>query len=65
MTKIVRSPYSVASRAMIMKLIRAGYLSHAKRRDAEAIETALAEVRKVSGNEFATFGGPDDPPPAA
>jgi hypothetical protein len=65
MSNILRSPYTVASRRMIANLIEAGYLKYAKRYEADAIESALAELRKVGKGVLAKINDGKDPTPAA
>jgi hypothetical protein len=65
MSNILRSPYTVASRGMIANLIEAGYLKYTKRHDADAIESALAELRKVGKGVLAKLTHENDPTPAA
>jgi hypothetical protein len=50
---------------MIGNLIEAGYLKYAKRHDADAIENALAELRKVRKGVLAKLTHENDPTPAA
>ena len=46
MNNFVRSPYRVASREMIAKLIKAGYLRPTQRDNADAITKAIAKMKQ-------------------
>ena len=45
MSNDVRSPYQAASRELIAKLVKAGYLRPALRHDADAITAAIARLK--------------------
>jgi hypothetical protein len=62
---VVRSPYCVASRQIIAKLIQAGYLQHSQRHDAEAVSSAIGRMRKGLGALFKNARDGDDSFPAA
>ena len=61
MNNIVQSPFRVASREMIAKLVRAGYLQSARRHDADAITQAIAQMKQ----DLRGGGTDDDGPNAA
>jgi hypothetical protein len=44
-SNFVRSPHRVASREMISKLIKAGYLKPTQRKHADAITEAIARMK--------------------
>ena len=46
MSNVSQSPYQAASREMIAKLIKAGYLQPALRNDADAITRAIAQMKQ-------------------
>jgi hypothetical protein len=46
MNNFVRPPYRVASREMIAKLIKAGYLRPTQRNNADAITKAIAKMKQ-------------------
>ena len=46
MSNVVRSPFQAASREMIAKLVKAGYLQPARRNDADAITRAIAQMKQ-------------------
>ena len=60
MSDVVRSPYQAASQELIAKLIKAGYLQPALCNDADAITTAIAQLK-----EDLRGGGDDEGPRAA
>ncbi len=57
MSKVIRSPFQAASREMIAKLVKAGYLLPALRHDADAITRAIAQMKQ----DLRGRGGDDDP----
>ena len=62
MSSMIQSPYQAASREMIAKLIKAGYLQPALRNDADAITLAIARMKQdLRGGG----GGNDDGRPVA
>ena len=61
MSDVIRSAYQAASREMIAKLIKAGYLQPALRHDADAITLAIAKMKQ----DLRGGGGNDDGPCAA
>jgi hypothetical protein len=61
MNKVVQSRFQVASSEVIAKLIRAGYLKHARRHDADAITKAIAQMKQ----DLRGRGTDDDGPNAA
>jgi hypothetical protein len=61
MSDVIRSAYQAASREMIAKLIKAGYLQPALRHDADAITLAIAKMKQ----DLRGGGGNDDGPVAA
>jgi hypothetical protein len=61
MNKVVQSPFQVASREMVAKLIKAGYLQPARRHDADAITKAIAQMKQ----DLRGGGTDDDGPNAA
>jgi hypothetical protein len=60
MNKVVQSPFRIPSSEMIAKLIKAGYLQPARRRDADAITRAIAQMKQDLRG-----GGTDDNGPNA
>jgi hypothetical protein len=62
---VIRSPYCVASRKVIGKLMDAGYLRRDRRHDAKAVETALNALRKYSAEFWSSLRGKDGEPPPA
>jgi hypothetical protein len=62
MSDVIRSAYQAASREMIAKLIKAGYLQPALRNDADAITLAIARMKQALRGGG---GGNDDGPVAA
>jgi hypothetical protein len=61
MNKVVPSPFQIASREMIAKLIKAGYLQPARRYYADAITRAIAQMKQ----DLRSGGTDDDGPNAA
>ena len=61
MSNVIQSPYQAASREMIAKLIKAGYLRPVLRNDADAITLAIARMKQ----DLRGAGGNDDGPAAA
>ena len=61
MRNVVHSPFEIASREMIAKLVRAGYLPPARRHDADAITKAIAQMKQ----DLRGGGTDDDGPNAA
>ncbi len=61
MNNVVQSPFRVASREMIAKLVRTGYLQPARRNDADAITQAIAQMKQ----DLRGGGTDDDGPNAA
>jgi len=61
MSDVIRSAYQAASREMIAKLIKAGYLPPALRNDADAITRAIARMKQ----DLRGGGGNEDGPAAA
>ena len=60
MNNVVQSPFRAASREMIAKLIRAGYLQPARRNDADAITLAIAQMKQdLRGLGTKTDDGPN------
>ena len=55
---VIRSPYQAASREMVDKLIRAGYLPPALGHDADAITAAIAQMKQ----DLRASEGDDDGP---
>jgi hypothetical protein len=43
---VIQSPYCIASRQIIAKLVQAGYLKHSQRYDAEAVSSAINQMKK-------------------
>ena len=60
MSHVVRFPYQAASQELIAKLVKAGYLQPALCNDADAITTAIAQLK-----EDLRGGGDDEGPRAA
>ena len=46
MNNVGRSPYQAASQELIARLVKAGYLRPALRNDADAITTAIAQLKE-------------------
>jgi hypothetical protein len=46
MIVVVRSPYQAASRELIARLVKAGYLQPGLRQDADAITAAIAQLKQ-------------------
>jgi hypothetical protein len=46
MSNFVRSPYRVASREMIARLVKAGYLRPTQRNNADAITAAIIKMKQ-------------------
>jgi hypothetical protein len=46
MSNVVRSSFQAASQELIAKLVKAGYLQHALRNDADAITTAITRLKE-------------------
>jgi hypothetical protein len=61
MSDVIRSAYQAASREMIAKLIKAGYLQPALRHDADAITLAIAKMKQ----DLRGGGGANDDGPVA
>ncbi len=60
MNNVVQSLFRVASREMIAKLVRAGYLQPARRNDADAITQAIAQMKRdLRGLGTKTDDGPN------
>jgi hypothetical protein len=59
MSHVVRFPYQAASQELIAKLIKAAYLQPPLCNDADAITTAIAQLKELRG------GGDDEGPRAA
>ncbi len=57
MSKVIRSLFQAASREMIAKLVKAGYLLPALRHDADAITRAIAQMKQ----DLRGRSGDDDP----
>ena len=57
MSKVVQSSFQAASREMIAKLVKAGYLQPARRNDAEAITRAIAQMKQ----DLRGLGGDEGP----
>jgi hypothetical protein len=61
MSSVTQSPYQAASREMIAKLVKAGYLQPGLRNDADAVTRAIARMKQV----LRGGGSSDDGPTAA
>ena len=61
MSNVVQSPFQAASREMIAKLVKAGYLRPARRNDADAITRAIAKMKQ----DLRGLGSTDEGPNAA
>jgi hypothetical protein len=61
MSNVIQSPYQAASREMVAKLIKSGYLQPALRNDADAITRAIASLKQ----DLRGGGGYDEGPTAA
>jgi hypothetical protein len=55
MSNVVRSSFQAASRELIAKLVKAGYLRPARRHDADAITAAIARLKQ----DLRSGGGDD------
>ena len=62
---VIQSPYSIASRQIVAKLVQAGYLQHSQRHDAEAVSTAIEQMRQRLAALFKNACDGDDNFPAA
>ena len=63
MSEVVPFPYPAGSTEMIEKLVKAGYLRPERRRDADAITNAIAQMKQDLRS--AGSGSNDDGPSAA
>ena len=61
MSEVVRPPYQTASRELIARLVKAGYLQPSLRHDADAITTAIARLK----DDLRSGEGDDEGPKAA
>jgi hypothetical protein len=61
MSNVVRSSFQAASRELIARLVKAGYLRAALRHDADAITAAIARLKR----DLRSGGGDDESPTAA
>jgi hypothetical protein len=61
MSSVARSSFEAASRELIAKLVKAGYLPPALRHDADAITAAIARLK----HDLRSGGGDDESPTAA
>jgi uncharacterized protein YerC len=61
MSNLIRAPYQAASREMVAKLVKAGYLQAALRDDADAITNAITRMKQ----DLRCLGSGDDGPKAA
>jgi uncharacterized protein YerC len=58
MSNVVRSSFQAASRELIAKLVKAGYLQPALRHDADAVTAAIARLK----HDLRSGGGEDESP---
>ena len=61
MSTVARFSFEAASRELIAKLVKAGYLPTALRHDADAITAAIARLKQ----DLRSGGGDDESPTAA
>jgi hypothetical protein len=59
MSTVVQSPFLAASREMIAKLVKAGYLHPARRKNADAITRAIAQMKQDLRGVASNDDGPN------